>query len=472
VSQAAQLRATMAARLTLCLFATLPLLARAPQYTVTFGSRNFYNYDKTIRPEVASSGSTCSAGIAATTVKVRMYIERWHSVSTKDGTYGFDGYLVAVWTDDRLSYDSTKIYSDSGAVILDGDCTTVMTSSYKMNQVEQDTSKTIWLPDIYFVGQESVEWRDSRAISVYSNGTVHWTRHVRVVLHCTFRLDAFPSDKHMCSFELGVYSQPVTDVVLEWTDVRAPFDSESWSSGSFSIALSQAYAYNTSGTLDENTHSSVVQQVEFTRASAPVYNAYLTNCFVAVLFSFAGFFISAAAVPARVGLGLLTAIFVITNKLGVARLLPSVTYSIFLVDFLVDSFYFCAFSFLEFACVNYGTQCHAWLKAHPRKEEPNATYRATSKVQPEGGPASVSRVEPVDDKEPMDTATAAARKPSRALLTLELLTSRWRLACAKLRHLDVVCRFCFPIAYIIFTAYKFGVALPQYESCADSKCDS
>ena len=50
--------------------------------------------------------------------------------------------------------------------------------------------------------------------------------------------------------------------------------------------------------------------------------AYITNTLTAVIFSYAGFFISPAAVPARTALGLLTAVFSITNKLGLARELP------------------------------------------------------------------------------------------------------------------------------------------------------
>lgn len=428
-------------------------LTRAALETIELGPRGFFNYDRLIPPSKAASTLMCKSSIAADVVALRFRVERFHNVDTKHGTFGMDGHFTAVWSDSRLAYSPTTSYNPDGSVSNTGMCDHSISTNYHLTQDNPSDSKLMWIPDLYFLDEQKVEWRGSRSMTVFSNGTVEWTRSVSLTLHCDYRLDPFPFDVQTCSIKVGIYSQRLADVVIEWTDVRDPFYPYSWSTGGFSIALSEQAAYNMSFHATQS-HSYISQDFIFTRNSVPVNKAYLTNCFVAVVFSYAGFFISAAAVPARVALGLLTAVFVITNKLGLAHTLPEVTYDIFLIDFLIHSFYFCAAAFIEFALVNYGTQCAAWLKANPPK---TAGTAYTTKVRPSvmddaGAPAPGA----ADDPPP------AAPSPTM----LAKLTRRWMTMCAALTNLDAICRVLFPLVYLSFTLYSFNGGLDAYLACA------
>lgn len=129
------------------------------------------------------------------------------------------------------------------------------------------------------------------------------------------------------------------------------------------------------------------------------------------------------------------------------------TYEIFLVDFLIYSFYFCAAAFVEFACVNYGAQCQAWLKANPGNAS-GSSYDV-AKVQPDEGVYARGGMSP---------------PASLARLRLARLTRRWTELCAKLVHLDVICRFAFPIVYGIYALHAFSGGLAIYMECANSAC--
>ena len=460
-------------------------LASGGLTTINIGSRSFYNYDRLDRPSKAAYPGRCKAGAEPTTVKVRMTLERFHSVNPKHGTFGLDGYLTAVWEDGRLAFDPTTAYDSHGHQLYTGDCTTSITTSYDFTQVTPDDDMLIWLPDIHFIGEESVEWRGSRATTIFANGTVEWSRALRLVLHCTYRLDPFPYDTHTCTVAVGDYAQSIEEVTLEWTDVpgQEPFHSDSWKVDDFFLTRSGQGQYNTSFH-NSQAHSYITQTISLTRNPNPTNSAYLTNCFVAVLFSYAGFFISAAAVPARVALGLLCAIFVITNKFGLAHKMPDVTYDIFLIDFLIHSFLFCAAAFLEFALLNYGMQCAAWVKANPApKEEEKYAPTSPSQVRPEDD-AVLNKVIKFGEEEEANggapaTAGAAPPKPTAMAFFMAMLPPaplrakmlrKWMTMCATFRHLDVICRFLYPIIYLSFTLHTFNSKLSDYKICAATSC--
>ena len=120
---------------TLSVLLLLVPLASGGLTTINIGSRSFYHYDRLDRPSKAAYPGRCKAGAEPTTVKVRMTLERFHSVNPKHGTFGLDGYLTAVWEDGRLAFDPTTAYDSHGHQLYTGDCTTSITTSYDFTQV-------------------------------------------------------------------------------------------------------------------------------------------------------------------------------------------------------------------------------------------------------------------------------------------------------------------------------------------------
>ena len=245
----------------LLLALTLPRIARSSLETITFATRSFDRYDYLMRPSAAASTISCKSGIPADRVKLRIHANRFHTVEPSHGTFGIDGFVIAVWEDSRLAYNAA-VGSDGTT----GLCENWIISGYDYSQrADIDVSKQIWVPDIFIPDDNVVEWKGPQSTTVFPNGTVEWSRSFSTVVHCSFRLDAFPYDSHSCKLKLGLYSQVRSEVELAWTDVQDHFTSHSWSLGAFAIALGE----NSTETLRKHTadhHSALRQYITFTRS--------------------------------------------------------------------------------------------------------------------------------------------------------------------------------------------------------------
>ena len=102
------------------------------------------------------------------------------------------------------------------------------------------------------------------------------------------------------------------------------------------------------------------EAVEFTRVPSSLISVYFIPSIFFVMLSSLGFFINPAATPARVALGVITILAVITNRNALDRELPSAK-STWLSSFLYVSLIFNLFAFVEQVLVNLGIALHAWV---------------------------------------------------------------------------------------------------------------
>ena len=76
------------------------------------------------------------------------------------------------------------------------------------------------------------------------------------------------------------------------------------------------------------------------------------------------------------------------------------------------------------------------------------------------------------------TAGAAPPKPTAMAFFMAMLPPapmramlrKWMTMCATFRHLDVICRFLYPIMYLSFTLHTFNSKLSDYKICAATSC--
>jgi hypothetical protein len=234
-----------------------------------------------------------------------------------------------------------------------------------------------------------------------------------------------------------------------------------------------------------------------------IMSTYMTNCLFGVVFAYLNFWISKQAVPARVSLGIFTAVFALSNEVSLTDKLPVLGYRVWLLDFLTYSFYFVSSVLIMYAMVNWGTQCEAWCLAADRKEAKarastskgsvkqltktnSAVYEARNRamVKPAGGqqPTKTDSVTPAGDQKP-ELAKAASWRKTRAgvvkaastLFTegVEVIPKHFqsweytvKKQCEKLQRLDQIFRYLFPLFYAIFFCVMFSL-IDVYQNEAD-----
>jgi hypothetical protein len=72
----------------------------------------------------------------------------------------------------------------------------------------------LWTPDITFYNECQPPDIDEKPATVYSSGSIFWSRPMRVVLSCEMDLSDFPFDKQSCMMYLGSWTDHGWDVRL------------------------------------------------------------------------------------------------------------------------------------------------------------------------------------------------------------------------------------------------------------------
>jgi len=241
-----------------------------------------------------------------------------------------------------------------------------------------------------------------------------------------------PFDTQECPVLLGLYRSFASQVTIRWREPALQFGTSKtthWRRGEVR-ATSEIADY------DSGSYSTATAHVRLTRKTSALLIFAMLVSFFFVLLGYSSFFIAPAAVPARVANGFICFLMVINTLNAVRREMPSglsVSGS-WLLLFMFYCMLFDLIVLLEFAALNFGQQVHA--ANEKRREE------RKKKKEQEDSTRGIS-VEGVDVQ--IDTSAP--------------LCERWMEQVAKCRHLDVVCRWLFPLLFILgFTC----VLLPLY----------
>jgi hypothetical protein len=190
-------------------------LASAYESDADIKARLFSNYGSTSTSPGLSQpalGANPSCGLPPPDeIRVQAYIEKLHTLDISGGTFGFDGYLRAWWTDPRLAFNGTA----------NGGCVDKLSIGTKEQEL-------IWTPEFYWEGAKQItmphEQRGTgQLLEVYPDGKIWWSRQTSFKLSCPFasNLDALPFDTQTCTFMLGMYADTSFDSYLRWKEGRA-----------------------------------------------------------------------------------------------------------------------------------------------------------------------------------------------------------------------------------------------------------
>lgn len=104
-------------------------------------------------------------------------------------------------------------------------------------------------------------------------------------------------------------------------------------------------------------------KISFSRIPTGFMTNYFLPAMLLVFMSYLGFYIDPAATPARVALGMLTMVVVMTNTVALTRLLPPSTTPSWLIRFMTVSFYFNIVAMTEQIMVSFGNSIKRWQDA-------------------------------------------------------------------------------------------------------------
>ncbi|XP_062931902.1 gamma-aminobutyric acid receptor subunit rho-3 [Cynocephalus volans] len=271
-------------------------------------------------------------------VGVDVHIESIDSISEVNMDFTMTFYLRHYWKDERLSFPSTTNKS--------------MTFDHRL-------IKKIWMPDIFFVHSKRSFIHDTTMenimLRVHPDGNVLLSVRITVSAMCFMDFSKFPLDTQSCSLELESYAYNEEDLILYWKHGNKSLNTEEHISLSqffvedFSASSGLAF-YSSTGWYNRLFINFVLRRHIFFFVLQTYFPAMLM-----VMLSWVSFWIDRRAVPARVSLGMTTVLTMSTIITGMSASMPQVSYVKAVDVYLWVSSLFVLLSVIEYAAVNYLT---------------------------------------------------------------------------------------------------------------------
>ncbi|XP_039077915.1 gamma-aminobutyric acid receptor subunit rho-3 isoform X2 [Hyaena hyaena] len=370
-------------------------------------------------------------------VGIDVQIESIDSISEVKMDFTMTLYLRHSWKDERLSFPSTTNKS--------------MTFDHRL-------IKKIWVPDIFFVHSKRSFIHDTTVenimLRVYPDGNV------------LFSLSRFPLDTQNCSLELESYAYTEEDLMLYWEHGNKSLTTDEHISLSqflveeFSASSGFAF-YSSTGWYNRLFINFVLRRHIFFFVLQTYFPAMLM-----VRLSWVSFWIDRRAVPARVSLGITTVLTMSTIISGVSASMPQVSYIKAVDVYLWVSSLFVFLSVIEYAAVNYLTT------VEERKQ-----FKNTGKIS---GMYNIDAVQAMafdgcyhDSKTEMDQTSFSLHleedsmrgrstgSPSTDSSRIKRRQSSGghvgRIILENNHVIDTYSRILFPIVYIIFNLFYWGI---------------
>lgn len=308
-----------------------------------------------------------------TSVSVQIHVLNFNSLTEIAMEYSLSMFLRLKWTDRRLMWDDTKINEPL--------------------EVDPKLASRIWTPDVYFINEKVAIVHDvlmtNKLMHIYHNGTVRTSTKISMSLNCDMHLARYPRDEQICSIYAGIYSYSKENVVLKWHSTNPLFLRPTLILPRFSVKGYDTKDCFGSGSYFKEEHivgehfsclrADFLLQREFGYYVVQVY----IPCTLVVVLSWISFWIDIDAAAARVSIGLLTVLAIMTQSSGEKTVVPKVSYVTALDIWMVMSLLFTSMALLEYSLVNIQCQKHKNLmesegreKRNKDKEEINYLERA------------------------------------------------------------------------------------------------
>ncbi|KAM7538700.1 hypothetical protein Aperf_G00000054717 [Anoplocephala perfoliata] len=250
----------------------------------------------------------------STVVRVNMKIQSIFSIDVRTMDYYVDALLRQAWVDPRLAWDNMLEHKNF---------THPLVSPKMKNQ--------LWLPDLFFRnGKEGYLHKmtlPNYLLRVYPNGQVLYSQKITMRFACQMDLQTFPMDVQECDINIGSYGYTLSELKFVWS-TKAPIEinkdmqlSEFNTPTEFITSDCTSQASTSTG-----NYSCLLAKFSIARRlGSYIVTTYIPNILV-IMVSWLSFWVSVDAAPARVPLGLMSLLGLLTQASSLGSNLPRVSY--------------------------------------------------------------------------------------------------------------------------------------------------
>ncbi|TGZ69943.1 hypothetical protein CRM22_003453 [Opisthorchis felineus] len=250
----------------------------------------------------------------ATVVEVNMRVLAIFSIDVRTMDYYVDALLRQSWSARSLAWAEKPKYKN-----------------FTENIVSPRLKEHLWLPDLFFRnGKDGYLHKltlPNYLIRVSPTGDVLYSQKITMRFSCQMHLQNFPMDKQRCDMNIGSYGYTVSELKFVWR-AENPLELAS------NLQLSE---FETPKTFDledcSANYSTSTGQYACLLATFLLerqLGSYLATTYVPniliIMVSWLSFWVNVDSAPARVPLGLLSLLGILTQAISVSSTLPRVSY--------------------------------------------------------------------------------------------------------------------------------------------------
>lgn len=290
-------------------------------------------YDKTVRPSVAMAGTLEAP---ADRVVLQMYLTSFQ-IDELGQELVARGVIRLIWDDFRLAYSAARECEDPQPWV-----------------VTEKSTGLLWRPSLYaeneILSDRVARYYEGSATAVYPNGTVVDEFKIDGSYECSFQAKRLPFDRHVCqivisSFRLNVNQLDIVpdSPAIDTSDVK---DNNVWYLRSVSSTATHAARFFV---------PRPVLELEFhitRRSGYHLLFSMMPGCLF-LLTGYCGFFILRTQAPARVTIAIIPVLIMRLLLNRVYDSLESVSYRIYLAQFLNIALYISVSCVAEYSIVQY-----------------------------------------------------------------------------------------------------------------------
>ncbi|KAM7534433.1 hypothetical protein Aperf_G00000112105 [Anoplocephala perfoliata] len=223
------------------------------------------------------------------------------SVDVINMQYTADMILIQRWKDPRLRWNHLPEYAFITRDLL---------LTHKRND--------IWLPDLFFRnGKEGLLYKmtvPNHKILVSPDGRIYFSQKITMRLACEMHLRNFPMDQQDCDMDIGSYGYTLDQLKFIWDGNNTLKFADDMVISEFNTPVTAITEDCTNPqTTSTGTYTCLLARFQLKRQIGSYLLGFYIPAFLIVVVSWLTFWVRPEAIPARVTLGLLTLISLLTK---------------------------------------------------------------------------------------------------------------------------------------------------------------
>lgn len=271
-----------------------------------------------------------------TRVMVYMKLLAINSVNVSNMDYSTDLYLRQEWVDPRLRWDDSKEHRH-----------------FNSNIVTPSLKEKVWLPDLFFrngkAGYVHQMTGSNYLMRLNPRGEILYSQKITMGFSCQMELHTFPLDTQHCEMDIGSYGYTVDELKFYWRRKDPMIIGNTVKVPEFN-APTKVQTEDCTSVSKTTTGLYTCLKVIFTlkrQLGSYLVSTFIPNSLI-VIVSWLNFWIRIDAAPARVSLGLLTLLGILTQASGITQTLPRVSYIKAIDVWMIACIVFVIGAFIEY----------------------------------------------------------------------------------------------------------------------------